>query len=446
MNLPTRLTLYPGRPLRGSCTLPGDKSLSHRGALFSALAEGESYIKNFLDAGVTRVMLDALTALGVAWRLEGNALCVRGRSLSGWQPPHQPLDCGNSGTTLRLLAGALAATGIPAVLDGTPGLRRRPMERIVDPLRQMGVPIEASPSGTAPLVLYHRPHSQPLSPLNYTLPVSSAQVKTCLLLGALAASAPTTLREPGPSRDHTERMLKAMGVQVESRLFNGAYLTYLVPLGQFKLKPLEVTLPGDISAAAFLIVASLITPGSEIRLDNVGLNPTRTGLLAVLGSMGAQIEIHPGREQCGEPVGDLIVRHSELQATTISGTRVVQMIDEFPAFAVAAAFARGETVVSEAGELRYKESDRISALVGELVKLGVQASETQDGFIIQGSRLPSAGQVEAHGDHRLAMALALAGLAGQGPVMVNGAQVIAESFPEFPAVLHSLGADLQEGS
>jgi len=445
VNLPTQLTINPGHPLRGSYTLPGDKSLSHRGALFAALAEGESYIKNFLVAGVTRAMLDALTMLGVSWRLEENMLYVCSHGLSGWQGGYQPLDCGNSATTLRLLAGALAAAGIPAVLDGTPGLRRRPMDRIVIPLRQMGVPIEASISGTAPLVLHQRPRNQPLASLNYTLPVASAQVKTCLLLSALAASAPSTLSEPGPSRDHTERMLRAMGVQVESTIIKNAYITYLVPPVQVKLKPLNVMLPGDISTAAFLIVAALITPGSEIRLCNLGLNPTRTGLLEVLGSMGAQIEIHPGGEQGGEPAGDLVVHHSKLQATTVSGTMVVRMIDEFPAFALAAAFAQGETVVSEAGDLRNKESDRISALVSELAKLGVEASEIQDGFSIHGGRLPSAGQVEAHGDHRLAMALALAGLAGQGQVTVIGAQIIAESFPDFPSVLRSLGADIREG-
>ena len=445
MNLPIKLTITPGRPLRGSYALPGDKSLSHRSALFAAMVEGESCIENFLVAGVTGAMLNALTELGVDWRLDGNVLRVHGRGLSSWQPPSQALDCGNSATTLRLLAGALAAAGIPAVLDGSAGLRRRPMGRIVDPLRQMGVPIEASPSGTAPLVLRHRPQSQPLSPLNYTLPVSSAQVKSCLLLGALAANALTTLREPGPSRDHTERMLNAMGVVVESRHDDGVYQTRLVPPARLKLKPLSMALPGDISAAAFLIVAALITPGSEVRLCNVGLNPTRTGLLEALGNMGSQIEIYPKGEQGGEPTGDLLVRYSTLQATIVSGTMVVQMIDEFPAFALAAAFARGETRVSEAEELRHKESDRISVLVGELGKLGVQASENLDGFTIQGGVLPSPGQVEAHGDHRLAMALALAGLAGQGPVTVNGAQIIAESFPEFPTVLLELGADIQVG-
>jgi 3-phosphoshikimate 1-carboxyvinyltransferase len=445
MNPPKEITLTPGHPLCGSYILPGDKSLSHRSALFAALAEGESRIENFLDAGVTRAMLKALTALGVSWHLQGSVLRMHGRGLPGLRPPTQPLDCGNSATTLRLLAGALAAAGITAVLDGTPGLRRRPMDRIVIPLGQMGVPIEASASDTAPLVLHRRTPRQSLSPLCYTLPVSSAQVKSCLLLAALVANGPTTLYEADPSRDHTERMLKAMGVQVESSLENGVYRTHLIPPSQLKLTPLNITLPGDISAAAFLIVAALITPGSEVYLYNVGLNPTRTGLLDTLVSMGAQIEIHPGCDQGGEPVGNLVVHHSALQATTVSSTMVVRMIDEFPAFAIAATFARGETVVHGAEELHHKESDRIKALVSELARLGVQAAETTDGFTIQGGPLPTGGQVDPHGDHRLAMALALVGLAGQGAVTVSGAQIITESFPEFPTVLHSLGADLKIG-
>ncbi len=443
MILPAQLTLFPGHPLRGSYTLPGDKSLSHRAALFSAMAEGESCIDNFLVAGVTRAMLEALSALGVDWDLQGSTMYVRSGGLAAWRPPLQPLNCGNSATTLRLLAGALAAAGIPAVLDGTPGLRHRPMERIVDPLRQMGVPVEATSTGTAPLALRSRSQSHPLSSLHYTLPVSSAQVKSCLLLAALAAKGSTTLFEPGPSRDHTERMLRAMGVQVESSIENGAYVTRLAPPARLELAPLIMALPGDISAAAFLIVAALITPGSELRLCNVGLNPTRTGLLEALERMGAQVEVHRHPDQGGEPMGDLLVRYSELHAVTVSGPLVVRMIDEFPAFAIAAAFAQGKTIVSEAEELRHKESDRIGALVGELGKLGVQAAETADGFSITGGALPTAGQVDPHGDHRLAMALALTGLAGQGPVVVNGAQIIAESFPEFPLVLQSLGAGLK---
>ena len=440
------LTVRAGQPLRGSYTLPGDKSLSHRAALFAAMAQGQSVVENFLVAGVTRAMLHALTALQVPWGLDGSTLTVTSPGLRAWQAPTTPIDCGNSATTLRLLAGALAAAGIPAVLDGSPGLRRRPMDRIVEPLQRMGVPIQATPSGTAPLQLEARRPDKPLRALDYELPVASAQVKSCLLLAALAAEGQTSLREPGPSRDHTERMFENWGIPVESsRIQSGGrsfYQTCMTPPQSLQLAPIRGVLPGDISSAAFLIVAALITPGSEVRLPNVGLNPTRTGLLDALRAMGARIEIAAETRRFGEPAGDLIIRGGPLQATRVSGPLVVRMIDEFPAFAIAAACARGTTVVSEAEELRHKESDRISALCGELRSLGVAARETPDGFTIAGGEL-AGGRVEAHGDHRLAMALALAGLVSRAPVQVEGAEMVAESFPEFAEVLASLGAKLE---
>ncbi|HEX7596642.1 MAG TPA: 3-phosphoshikimate 1-carboxyvinyltransferase, partial [Polyangia bacterium] len=357
------LTVTAAGPLQGSIRLPGDKSLSHRAALFAALARGESRIENFLVSGVTRAMLDALTALGVPYALQGTTLSVQGRGPDGLNPPAAPLNCGNSATTLRLLAGALAMAGVPAVLDGSVGRRKRPMERIVDPLRQMGVDIITS-SGCAPLTLGRS--TFPLRPLDYRLPVASAQVKTCLLLAALAAGGPSTLREPGPSRDHTERLLRSLGVSLtaEKGLENGApvYITRLVPPYSLQLPPLRFVLPGDFSAAAFLIVAGLIVPGSRLTLHDVGLNPGRTGLLDALLSMGADICIDRPSTRGGEPVGDLIVTHSRLHGTDISGEQVVRMIDEFPIFAVAAACAEGVSRVSDAAELRLKESDRISGL------------------------------------------------------------------------------------
>jgi 3-phosphoshikimate 1-carboxyvinyltransferase len=423
----------------------------------AALAEGENRIENFLVSGVTQAMLKALTELDVAWKLDGTTLTVQGCGLNRLRSPKEALDCGNSATTIRLLAGALAAAGLPAVLDGSPGLRRRPMERIVEPLQAMGVPIEPSDRGTAPLKLTSRPPAQPLHPIDYTLPVASAQVKSCLLLAALAADGPTVLREPGPSRDHTERMLRSMRVSVTSEQLsmdnskaenpgNTLYITRIVPPREGALRPLRLTLPGDISSAAFLIVAALVTPGSEITLRDVGLNPSRTGLLDALGAMGADLQIVAQNERHGEPVGDLRVRHSRLNATRVNGPLVVRMIDEFPAFAVAAAYARGTTLVSEADELHHKESDRISALCQELCSLGVQASETPDGFIIQGGQALQGGTVQPHGDHRLAMSLAVAGLAAQAPVTVEGAEIIAESFPEFVTILQNFGADLRHGS
>ncbi len=432
------LTVSPSQHLHGSLSLPGDKSLSHRAALFSAIAEGESAIDNFLDAGVTRVMLRSLSGLGVAWDLSDGCLTVPGKGLGGLRSASRDLDCGNSATTLRLLAGALAAAGIKAVLDGSQGLRSRPMNRIVEPLRRMGVLIEATPQGTAPLRISARAKDQPLTALNYTMPVASAQVKTCLLLAALAADAPTTIGETELSRDHSERMLTAMGVDIRSI---GTQVT-LYPSHPVKLDALRMRLPGDISSAAFLIVAALITPGSQITLEKVLLNPSRTGLLDALQGMGANITIWNQTEQAGEPVGDLTVCSSELSAMDVDASLAVRMIDEFPAFAVAALFARGRTVVRGAAELRHKESDRITSLCAELRKLGGWVDEFADGFTIHGGRRLTGGGVDPYGDHRLAMALAVAGLASEEPVGIRGAEIIAKSFPNFIEVLRSLGARL----
>jgi 3-phosphoshikimate 1-carboxyvinyltransferase len=440
------LTIFPSGPLRGEIHLEGDKSLSHRAALFSALAEGTSRFENFLLAGVTQVMLDALTELGVSWNIDGSVLTVEGLGLQGLKPPRQRIDCGSSATTLRLLAGAVAASGVPAVLDGSEGLRKRPMERIVSPLSAMGVPISASPSGTAPLHLSARRFGERLQGVKWQLPVASAQVKTCLLLAGLAADSPTTLIEPGPSRDHTERMLRAMGVSIRveagpNDMPHGSTLTMMPP--DKPLQPLQMSLPGDFSSAAFLIVAALITPGSEVLVREVGLNPTRSGLLDALKAMGAIIEIEHLGERCGEPAANLYVRHSALSATRVSGPLVVRMIDEFPAFAVAAAFAAGTTEVSEASELRHKESDRIARLCGELGRIGIEVEETEDGFVIHGGKKVIGGAISHHGDHRLAMSLAVMGLAADGAVTVAGQEIISQSYPNFAHDLKSLGAEIE---
>jgi 3-phosphoshikimate 1-carboxyvinyltransferase len=312
------------------------------------------------------------------------------------------------------------------------------MRRISEPLLSMGVQV-TSQDGCAPLIIHSG--SMPLRSLEYTLPVASAQVKSCLLLAALSGDGPTSLVEPGPSRDHTERMLRAMGVEVENQpLDGGRWITRLAPPRTVCLKPLNIRLPGDMSAASFLIVAALVTPGSQVTIQQVGLNPTRTGLLDTLSEMGASLEMSNLAEQGGEPVGDITVRYSQLSGIKISGERVVRMIDEFPIFAVAAAYAKGETQVREAVELRNKESDRISALGQELRCLGVHFDETPDGFTIQGGQPVLGGRVDSHGDHRLAMSLAVSGLAARQPVIVDGAEMIGESFPGFEAALRQLGA------
>jgi 3-phosphoshikimate 1-carboxyvinyltransferase len=444
------LAAVPGSPLTGTVSLPGDKSISHRFALFAGLSSGECQVKNFLVAGVTQVMLESLSALGVDWSLDGTTLRVQGAGLHRTVDSADPirLDCGNSGTSMRLLAGAAAALGLSVILDGSERLRSRPMRRITAPLQRMGVEIQASPQGTAPLFLSARPVDHKLRPLEYTLPVASAQVKSCLLLAALDAEGETVLREPGPSRDHTERMLRAMGAKVESRkispLDNGIdqFETRFLPPDPLELQPFNLVLPGDFSSAAFLIVAAVITPGSQIELRGVGLNPTRIGLLDVLQAMGADITMTNQHESCGEPLGDLHVRYSNLNSVTVSGPTVVRMIDEFPVFAVAAAYAQGRTVVAEAEELRHKESDRIHDLCRELNRLGADMEEAPDGFTVNGGKALGGGQADSHGDHRLAMALAVAGLAAKGPVEIEGAGILSESYPQFGQTLQDLGANI----
>lgn len=431
-----------GKPLRGTIRLPGDKSLSHRAILFASLTEGRSEIDNLLLAGVTQPMLAALTAFGIEWSLQEQHLTVAGKGLGGWKNPVGVIDCGNSATTMRLLAGAMAATNVEGILDGSAGLRRRPMERIVQPLQKMGVGIRAT-DGCAPLTIRRSAH--PLRGMEHQLEVASAQVKSCLILAALVADRPTLIREPAPSRDHTERMLASMGAKISSIPSQGKnqadYQTQVEPLSE-PLKPLQMQLPGDISSAAFFLVAGLIAPDSEIAIENVGLNPTRRGLLEALSEMQAGLLIEEAQAQGGEPCGHIRTRSSFLQATTVMGERVVRMIDEFPVFGVAAAYAQGETLVADAQELRYKESDRIAMLCQELRKLGVEAIETQDGFRIIGKGKVSGGVVHAHGDHRLAMALMVAGLGSPEPIVVEGAEIVAESLPQFIPLLRSLGADI----
>ena len=418
-------------PLRGSYRPEGDKSLSHRALLFAALAEGTSTVRRFLIGGVTRAMLRCLKALGVDWSLDEQAhvLTVHGVGLHGFKAPEGPLDCGNSATTFRLLAGALAGAGTACVLDGSEGLRRRPMDRIVEPLRMMGAQVEAL-DGCAPLTF--RPSE--IGSLNYTLPVASAQVKSCLLLAGLSGNAPTAILEPGPSRDHTERMLSAMGAHVQN-LGDGVYGAVVLPQ-ETPLKPLNTELAGDISSAAFLMVAATLVPESEFVLERVGINPTRTGIVDALRAMGADIAFENEGVMAGEPVADIRVKAARLHGTSVRGDLVVRMIDEFPAFMIAAACAEGETLVRDAAELRAKESDRIAIMTAELRKLGVDMEEYPDGFLIRGTgSIPGGASAEAHGDHRVAMSLALAGLRAEAPVDIEGFEMLNESFPDFPKVL-----------
>lgn len=417
-------------PLTVTYRPEGDKSLSHRALLFSALAEGESVIRRFLVGGVTRAMLNCLKALGVEWTLDEAAhiLRVKGVGLHGFKTPTEPLNCGNSATTFRLLAGAIAGAGVPCVLDGSEGLRKRPMDRIVEPLRYLGAEIEDT-NGCAPLTF--KPAK--MGSINYVLPIASAQVKSCLLLAALSGNSPSAVLEPGPSRDHTERMLASMGARVKS--FSEGYGAVVLPQTE-PLKPLDIELAGDISSATFLLVAGAIVSGSTVTLQHVGINPTRTGILDALRAMGAEITLTNEGEMAGEPVADITIRAVALRGTTISGDLVVRMIDEFPAFMIAAACATGETVVRDAAELRTKESDRIATMSAHLRALGVEIEEYPDGFKIVGTgTIPGGATLSAHGDHRVAMSLALAGLVAEAPVVIDGFEMLNESFPDFPKVL-----------
>ena len=422
-------------PLRGSVAVPGDKSLAHRAALFAALAEGVSTIRNYPDSGVTRAMRGALEALGVPSVLEDGVLRVKGNGMRPFPNSGTTAYCGNSATTMRLLAGAVVATRSVAVLDGSEGLRKRPMDRIVEPLREMGADI-SSTGGCAPL----RISPAPLESISYKLPVASAQVLSCLQIAALGADGESMFTVDAPVRDHTSRMLRSMGAGVAD-----AWPDVFVEALANPLLPLDGTLPGDISSAAFLLVAAAIVPGSRITVENVGANPTRTGILDVLTDMGATVSIDNRRETFGEPVGDITLAAAPLRGIDIGGDMVVRSIDEFPAIAVAAAFAEGTTNVRDAEELRYKESDRIAAIVMQLRALGADVAEAPDGFSICGGTVRG-GTARANGDHRLAMSMALCGLRAPAPVVVSGAEILTESFPEFTAKLAALrcgeGADL----
>jgi len=425
----TTLLVRPAARLHGTISVPSDKSISHRALILGMLVQGRSTVRNWLAAGDTLATLGAVEALGVEVEREGDTLSFEGGTL---REPPQPIDCVNAGTAMRLLAGVLAGQSFPSVLDGSDQLRRRPMGRIVEPLCQMGADITAS-DGHAPLTI--RPAA--LKGMTYHSPVASAQVKSAILLAGLFAEGATTIIEPGPSRDHTERMLRAMGANltVEGRQVK------LIP-DHDSLSSLDLTVPGDMSSAAFLIVAAALVGGSEVRITGVGLNPTRTGLLDLLRQMGAAITIEDEDIQGGEPVGTLLVRGGDLSAAKIGGEVVVRAIDEFPILTVAATQANGTTIIRDAAELRVKEVDRISLVAQELGKLGAEIEETPDGMIINGPVRLRGAAVSSHGDHRLGMALAVAGLVAEGETRILDAGCIADSFPGFAQTLVQLGVEV----
>ena len=423
-----------GARFGGSISVPGDKSISHRALLFGALAEGETTISGFLASEDTQATAGCLRAMGVVID-EGEAPRVQGVGLQGLQAPGAALWVGNSGTTTRLLLGILAGQRFTAMLAGDDSLNRRPMDRVALPLRQMGAAVTGQgPRCTPPITIA----GGALHPISYSSPVASAQVKSAVLLAGLYAEGDTSVSEPQKSRDHTERMLRGFGVEVEE---DG--LTVWIRGGQ-RLYGRHVAVPGDISSAAFFLVAGALIAGAGVTVRGVGINPTRSGVLDVLGAMGADITATNVRLEGGEPVADITVQPAPLRGTEIRGALIPRLIDELPVLAVAAACAKGTTVIADARELRVKESDRITTVSRFLREMGAEIEEREDGMVIHGGRPLHSAEVVSDGDHRVAMSAAIAALAAGTTCHIHGAESIATSFPNFTALLRELGAVLEE--
>lgn len=427
-------TTAAARPLRGEVTPPGDKSISHRAVMLAAIADGTSRIDGFLEAQDTRATAAIMARLGVRIETpERGRRIVHGVGIDGLRAPTAPLDCGNSGTGMRLLAGLLVWQRFDSVLDGDASLRGRPMRRIAAPLTRMGARIELAGGAHAPIRIRG---GQALRGLRHRPPVASAQVKSAILLAGLGAAGDTEVLERQPTRDYTERMLAAGGWPVEIapgrvRLRGGA-----------RLGPADVHVPGDFSAAAFFIVAACLVPGSELLLRGVGVNPRRTGLLTVLRDMGADIALEAPREVAGEPVADLRVRHAPLRGIDVPPAVVGDMIDEFPALFVAAAAATGSTRIRGAAELRVKESDRIGVMADGLRRMGATIVEHPDGADISAGGALAGVEIDARGDHRIAMAFAVAGALARTPLLIHGCATVETSFPDFLAVARATGLGL----
>lgn len=425
----------PGRALHGAIDVPGDKSVSHRAVMLASLADGVSQVYGFLEGEDTRATARIFSQLGV--RIETpspSTRIVHGVGVDGLQAPVDALDCGNAGTGMRLLAGVLAAQRFDSVLVGDASLSGRPMNRVINPLTAMGARIDSAPGGLPPLRIRG---GRALAGIAHASPVASAQVKSAVLLAGLYANGLTEVRETHPTRDYTERMLSAFGVEIEfspgrARLFGGQ-----------RLQATDVAVPADFSSAAFFLVAASIVPGSVLRLRAVGLNPRRTGLLAVLRAMGADITEDGPTMRGGETVADLVVRHAPLNGVDVPVALVADMIDEFPALAIAAACAQGTTVIRGAAELRVKESDRLDAIVRGLQALGIAVEESADGAAITGGTLRG-GRIDSRGDHRIAMAFAVAAQRADGVVEVTDVANVATSFPGFDELASGCGFGLRE--
>lgn len=441
-----RFRIQGGRPLRGRARVPGDKSVGHRALIFGALAEGRSTITNLSGGLDNLATAQAFREMGVSIDVDGASATVEGVGLHGLSMPKRPLDCGNSGTTMRLLAGLLAGQRFGSTLVGDESLTRRPMRRVIEPLRARGAHIAGSNGATEgelypPIRIAPQLEDEGLIALEYASPVASAQVKSCLLLSGLYARGLTAIAEPVVSRDHTERMMYALSIPIR---VEGPVAVLDPSEGEVRWDGFDWEVPGDISSAAFLIAAALMVPGSEVTLEGVGLNPTRTGILDALRTMRAGVEVVPRGEGAGaEPVGELCVRHGPLGAGAIGGELLTRMIDEVPAFSAIAAAAGGRTDVRDAEELRVKESDRLAASAGVLKAFGVDCTELADGMHVHGGAALRGAEVESLGDHRIAMMGAVLGLAAEGETIVHDVGCVDTSFPAFAELLASLGADIR---
>ncbi|MFZ5968698.1 MAG: 3-phosphoshikimate 1-carboxyvinyltransferase [Bacillota bacterium] len=416
------MLIKPIKRIRQEITVPGDKSISHRGVMFSSIADGESKIANFLMGEDCLSTIDCFRKLGVPIDIRKDSVIVRGVGLKGLRKPMERLDAGNSGTTIRLISGILSGQKFDCEITGDASIQKRPMGRIIKPLREMGAEIYGiEKENHAPLGIEGRK----LKPIHYDMPMASAQVKSSVLLAGLYADGITTVREPQKSRDHTERMLKSMGADIEVRGLD----VLCKPVEKLYAK--EVYVPGDISSAAFFLVLGSIIKDGEIIIKNVGLNPTRTGIIDALLQMGAHIRILNEKDSNGEPMGDLLVKSTQLRGVEIGGEIIPRLIDEIPAIAVAACFAEGTTIIRDAQELKVKESNRINAMVTELKKIGADIEETEDGMIIHGKDSLRGGAIESYHDHRIAMALTIAGLRSNEGVLIDNPECTAISFPNF---------------
>lgn len=421
--------------LQGKIRVPGDKSISHRSIMFGSLAEGVSHISGFLEGEDSLNTLRAFQAMGVA--IEGpvnGKVTIHGVGMHGLKKPAQALDVGNSGTSMRLLAGLLAGQDFDLELTGDVSLSKRPMKRVTDPLAEMGAKVDTAEGGKPPLKITGK---QQLHGINYQMPIASAQVKSCCLLAGMYADGKTCVTEPAVTRDHTERMLKAFGCEVEV-VDHGNGTTKVCITGPAKLTANDIDVPADISSAAFFMVGASIAAGSDIVLQHVGVNPTRTGIIEILKLMGADITLLDQREVGGEPVADIHIKSAQLKGIHVPENLVPLAIDEFPVLFVAAACALGETVVTGAEELRVKESDRIQVMADGLQTLGVAAQPTADGMIIQGGEIGS-GTVHSHDDHRIAMAFAMASLCAKGEIHIEDCDNVNTSFPGFAELAAASG-------